>query len=82
MCALFMQKEKIILYLSLLLTSIIVTLFISSFVTFMSLNELYIFFSVWPLNWFYAILIAFPALIIFRPICIKISEKLVTFFLK
>ena len=77
-----MQKETIILYLSLLLTSIVVTLFISSFVTFMSLNEKSIFFYVWPLNWFYAILIAFPALIIFRPICIKISKKLVTFFLK
>ncbi len=78
----FMQKEKFILYLSLLLTSIVVTLFISSFVTFMSLNEKSVFLSVWPLNWFYAILIAFPALIIFRPICIQISKKLVTFFLK
>ena len=77
-----MPKEKFILYLSLLFTSIVVTLFISSFVTFMSLNDKSIFFSVWPLNWFYAILIAFPSIIIFRPICIKLSEKIVTFFLK
>jgi len=77
-----MPKEKIILYLSTLFTAIVITMFISSFVTFMSLDNKSIFLSVWPLNWIYAILIAFPAIIIFRPICQKLSEKIVTIFLK
>ena len=77
-----MTKEKIIIYLSTLFTAIVITMFISSFVTFMSLENKSMFLSVWPLNWFYAILIAFPAIIIFRPVCIKLSQKLVTFFLK
>ena len=77
-----MTKEKTIVYLSTLFTAIVITMFISSFVTFMSLENKSMFLSVWPLNWFYAILIAFPAIIIFRPVCIKFSQKLVTFFLK
>ena len=77
-----MPKEKIILYLSTLFTAIVITMFISSFVTFMSMDDKSMFLSVWPLNWLYAIMIAFPAIIIFRPICQKLSEKLVTFFLK
>ena len=49
-------------------------MFISSVVTFKSLDDLNLFWEVWPINWFYAILIAFPAIMIFRPICQKISE--------
>ena len=77
-----MPKQKIILYLSTFFTAIVITMFISSFVTFMSLDQKSQFLSVWPLNWFYAILIAFPAIIVFRPICQKFSEKFVSFFLK
>ena len=77
-----MPKQKIILYLSTFFTAIVITMFISSFVTFMSLDQKSQFLSVWPLNWFYAILIAFPAIIVFRPICQKLSEKFVSFFLK
>ncbi len=78
----FMSKKNIIIYLSTLFTAIIITMFISSFVTFISLGDKSLFLSIWPLNWFYAILIAFPAIIIFRPFCQKLSEKFITFFIK
>ena len=39
-------------------------MFISSVVTFKSLDDLSLFWEVWPMNWFYAILIAFPAIMI------------------
>ena len=40
---------------------------ISSWVTFISLSDT-IFFDVWPKNWFYAVVIAFPAILIIKPI--------------
>ena len=70
-----MNKQKYIIYLSSVFMSIVVTMFISSVVTFKSLDDLNLF-------WFYAILIAFPAIMIFRPLCQKISEFLVNLFFK
>ena len=77
-----MNKQKCIIYLSSVFMSIVVTMFISSVVTFKSLDDLNLFWEIWPINWFYAILIAFPAIMIFRPLCQKISEFLVNLFFK
>ncbi len=77
-----MNKKKYITYLSSLFMSIIVTMFISSFVTFKSLVNISFFWQVWPINWFYAILIAFPAILIFRPMCLKLSEIIINFLKK
>ena len=77
-----MNKQKYIIYLSSIFMSIVVTMFISSIVTFKSLDDLNLFWEIWPINWFYAILIAFPAIMIFRPLCQKISEFLVNLFFK
>ncbi len=76
-----MNKEKSEIYLSTLFTAVVITMFISSFVTFMSIDKLSSFWRIWPLNWFYAIIIAFPAILIFRPICIKLSKKVISFFM-
>ena len=77
-----MNKQKYIIYLSSVFMSIVVTMFISSVVTFKSLDDLNLFWEIWPINWFYARLIAFPAIMIFRPLCQKISEFLVNLFFK
>ena len=77
-----MKKQKYIIYLSSVFMSIVVTMFISSVVTFKSLDDLNLFWEIWPINWFYAILIAFPAIMIFRTLCQKISEFLVNLFFK
>ena len=77
-----MNKQKYIIYLSSIFMSIVVTMFISSVVTFKSLDDLNLFWKIWPINWFYAILFAFPAIMIFRPLCQKISESLVNLFFK
>ena len=77
-----MNKQKYIIYLASIFMSIVITMFISSFVTFKSLDNLSLFWQVWPFNWFYAILIAFRAIMIFRPICQKDSEKIISFLLK
>ena len=77
-----MNKQKYIIYLSSVFMSIVVTMFISSVVTFKSLDDLNLFWEIWPINWFYAILIAFPAIMIFRPLGQKISEFLVNLFFK
>ena len=77
-----MNKQKYIIYLSSIFMSIVVTMFISSVVTFKSLDDLNLFWEIWPVNWGYGILIAFPAIMIFRPICQKISEFLINLFFK
>ena len=71
-----MKKEKFIIYCSTLITAIVITMFISSIVTFISIKEPSLFWSVWPKNWFYATLVAFPTIIIVRPIALNISKKL------
>jgi len=75
-----MKKQNYITYLASVFMSIVITMFISSFVTLKSIGDLSLFWQVWPVNWFYAILIAFPAIMIFRPICQKFSEIIVNFF--
>lgn len=77
-----MNKQKYVIYLASVFMSIVITMFISSFVTFKSLDDLSLFWQVWPVNWFYAILIAFPAIMIFRPICQIASEKIISLLIK
>ena len=77
-----MNKQKYVIYLASIFMSIVITMFISSVVTFKSLDDLSLFWQVWPVNWFYAILIAFPAIMIFRPICQIASEKIISLLIK
>ena len=77
-----MQKEKFQLYISTAISVIFITMFISSLVTYLALTDLSIFFDVWPKNWFYASLIAFPIILLVRPLAIKITNKLTDIFYK
>ena len=77
-----MNKQKYVIYLASIFMSIVITMFISSVVTFKSLDEISLFWQVWLVNWFYAILIAFPAIMIFRPICQIASEKIISLLIK
>ena len=77
-----MQKEKFQLYISTAISGIFITMFISSLVTYSALTDLSIFFDVWPKNWFYASLIAFPIILLVRPLAIKITNKLTDIFYK
>ena len=71
-----MKKEKFQFYISTAISGIFITMFISSLVTYLALTDLSIFFDVWPKNWFYASLVAFPAILYVRPLAIKITSKL------
>ena len=71
-----MKKENFQLYISTAISGIFITMFISSLVTYLALSDLSIFFEIWPKNWFYASLIAFPAILFVRPLAIKITIKL------
>ena len=77
-----MQKEKFQLYISTAISGIFITMFISSLVTYLALTDLSIFFDVWPKNWFYASLIAFPVILLVRPLAIKFTNKLTYIFYK
>jgi hypothetical protein len=69
-----MKKEKFLLYFSTLISGILITMFISSLVTYMALSDISIFFDVWPKNWFYAALVAFPTILFVRPIATKFTD--------
>ena len=71
-----MKKEKFQFYISTAISGIFITMFISSLVTYLALVDLSIFFDIWPKNWFYASLVAFPAILFIRPLAIKITSKL------
>ena len=71
-----MKKETFTLYLTALISGILITMFISALVTYMALSNIALFFEVWPLNWFYAALVAFPTILLVRPIATKITTKI------
>ena len=71
-----MKKEKFQLYISTAISGIFITMFIISLVIYLALTDLSIFFDIWPKNWFYASLVAFPAILYVRPLAIKITSKL------
>ena len=77
-----MKKENFQLYISTAISGIFITMFISSLVTYLALSDLSIFFYVWPKNWFYASLVAFPAILFVRPLAIKITTILSSFIYK
>ena len=71
-----MKKETFTLYLTALISGILITMFISALVTYMALSNTAFFFEVWPLNWFYAALVAFPTILLVRPVATKITTKI------
>ena len=71
-----MKKETFTFYLTALISGILITMFISALVTYMALSDTALFFEVWPINWFYAALVAFPSILLVRPVAIKITAKL------
>ena len=71
-----MKKETFTLYLTALISGILITMFISALVTYMALSNIALFFEVWPLNWFYAALVAFPTILLVRPVATKITTKI------
>ena len=77
-----MKKENFQLYISTAISGIFITMFISSLVTYLALTDLSIFFDVWPKNWFYASIVAFPAILFVRPLAIKITTILSSFIYK
>ena len=71
-----MKKETFTLYLTALISGILITMFISALVTYMALSDTSLFIKVWPVNWFYAALVAFPTILLVRPIATKITTKI------
>jgi hypothetical protein len=75
-----MKKETFFLCLTTLITATFITMLISSWVTFISLSDPSLFWSVWPKNWFYAVVIAFPAILLIKPIALKIGTIITNYF--
>ena len=71
-----MKKETFTFYLTALISGILITMFISALVTYMALSDKTLFFKVWPINWFYAALVAFPTILLVRPVATKITTKI------
>jgi hypothetical protein len=71
-----MKKNFFILYFTALISGILITMCISALVTFMAISDTDIFFQIWPKNWFYAAVVAFPTILLVRPIATKITNKI------
>ena len=71
-----MKKDTFTLYLTALISGILITMFISALVTYMALSDTALFIKVWPVNWFYAALVAFPTILLVRPVATKITTKI------
>ena len=71
-----MKKETFIIYFAALISGILITMCISALVTFMAISDTDIFFQIWPKNWFYAAVVAFPTILLVRPIATKITNKI------
>jgi len=48
----------------------------------LALSDTSLFFQVWPKNWFYASLVAFPAILFVRPLAIKFTTVITNFIYK
>ncbi len=70
-----MSRALFSLFLITLLSAILVTMFISGIVTFLSLEEKSLFFSIWPKNWLIASIVGFFAILSMRPIAIFLGQK-------
>ena len=77
-----MSKENFLFYFSTLISGILITMFISALVTYLALDDISKFFEIWPKNWCYAALIAFPTILFVRPISAKFSNIVATLIYK
>ena len=77
-----MKKENFMLYFSTFISGVLITMFISALVTYLAISDVKVFFEVWPINWFYAALVAFPTILFVRPISVKISNEVSNFIYK
>ena len=77
-----MKKENFTLYFSTFISGVLITMFISALVTYLAILDVKVFFEVWPKNWFYAALVAFPTILFVRPISVKISNEVSNFIYK
>ena len=77
-----MKKENFILYFSTFISGVLITMFISALVTYLAISDIKVFFEVWPKNWIYAALVAFPTILFVRPISVKISNEVSNFIYK
>ena len=77
-----MSKENFLFYFSTLISGILITMFISALVTYLALDDISKFFEIWPKNWCYAALIAFPTILSVRPISAKFSNKVASIIYK
>tara|TARA_B100001093_G_scaffold429477_1_gene424727 strand:- start:149 stop:334 length:186 start_codon:yes stop_codon:yes gene_type:complete len=50
-------------------------MFISAIVTFLSLEQKSLFFSIWPQNWLIASIVGFFAILSMRPVAIFLGQK-------
>ncbi len=70
-----MSRSLFSLLLITLLSAILVTMFISAIVTFLSLEQKSLFFSIWPQNWLIASIVGFFAILSMRPVAIFLGQK-------
>ncbi len=71
-----MSRSLFSLLLITLLTAISVTMFISAIVTFLSLEQKSVFFSIWPKNWLIASIVGFFAILSMRPIAFFLGQNI------
>ena len=77
-----MSKENFLFYFSTLISGILITMFISALVTYLALDDISKFFEIWPKNWCYAALVAFPTILFVRPVSAKFSNIVATLIYK
>ena len=77
-----MSKENFLFYFSTLISGILITMFISALVTYLALTDIPKFFEIWPKNWGYAALVAFPTILFVRPISAKFSNVVASIIYK
>ena len=77
-----MSKENFLFYFSTLISGILITMFISALVTYLALADISKFLEIWPKNWCYAALVAFPTILFARPISAKFSNKVASIIYK
>ena len=70
-----MSRSLFSLLLITLLSAILITMFISAIVTFLSLEQKSLFLSIWPQNWLIASIVGFFAILSMRPIAVLIGQK-------
>ena len=75
-----MQRKVFSLTVTTLLSAILVTMFISAIVTYLSLENKFLFFSIWPKNWLVASIVGFFAILSMRPIAVLLGHFVTNIF--